>query len=150
MKYNKKNWNRILNTNPVNSSIDPLRHCPRCGPCMMLAGRLDAPSGSECATSSINSTEGPPRLVLRLDSILGPCLWLRVSSLIEEVSPLLDPSLFPSESEVPASGPCVEPELSLRNRPMIDFGCFGFSIPPMMVRCLKWWWRGEKRKKQMR
>lgn len=111
---------------PVSSSIDPLLHCPRCGPCMMLAGRLEAPSGSEWATSSISSTEGPPRLVLLLDSRLGPCLG--PSS--REHSPLFSPRPA-SESDAAASPPpCVEPELSLLKRPMIDLGCFGFSIPP--------------------
>lgn len=116
-----------LFTYPVNSSMDPLLHWPRCGPCIILAGRLDAPSGSECDTSSINSTDGPPKLVLRFDSRLGPCRWLYdVSPLLDDASPFN--SLF-SESDT-ASGPCAELELSLRKRPMIDFGCFGFSIPP--------------------
>lgn len=112
---------------PVSSSIDPLLHCPRWGPCMMLAGRLDAPRGSEWATSSISSTDGPPRLVLLFDSMLGPCLC--PTSL--EHSPLLLSALPPSESDAAASpAPCVELELSLLKRPMIDLGCFGFSIPP--------------------
>lgn len=136
--------------------MDPLRHCPLCGPCMMLAGRLEAPSGSECATSSISSTEGPPRLVLLLDSKLGPCLP-PVS--FDVPSPLFQLSLFPSESETTtlSAAPCVELELSLRKRPMIDFGCFGFSMPPgcrklmrMGVFCFIAEWIGKKRKKCVR
>lgn len=133
----------------MSSSIEPLLHCPRWGPCMMLAGRDEAPSGSEWATSSISNTDGPPRLVLLFESKLGPSRWLE-SPLFEKDSPFIDPSPF-SESDVPASGPCVELELSLRKRPMIDFGCFGFSIPPngaMMIGVFyNEGWRGEKRKK---
>lgn len=96
---------------------------------MMLAGLLDAPRGSECATSSISNTDGPPRLVLLLDNKLGPCL-APVS--FEVPSPLFQLSLFASESDRTtfSAAPCVELELSLRKRPMIDFGCFGFSMPP--------------------
>lgn len=96
---------------------------------MMLAGLLEAPSGSECATSSIRRTEGPPKLVLLFDNKFGPVL--EVTSPFTE-SPLLPSVLFPSVSDPDSNSgaPCVELELSLRNRPMIDFGCFGFSIPP--------------------
>lgn len=99
----------------------------------MLAGRDEAPSGSECATSSMSNTDGPPRLVLLFDNKLGPCFDCpnSESPLIEELSPLVE-SAFPSESDnTGRSAACVELELSLRNRPMIDFGCFGFSIPPI-------------------
>lgn len=138
----------VSKTYPVSSNIDPRLHCPRCGPCIILAGRDEAPNGSECATSSISSTDGPPRLVLRFDSILGACLKEGPIALVEasfEVSAF--GSLVPSESDPATSdGPCPEPELSLRKRPMIDFGCFGFSIPP--EGCCKE--AGEEEKKQMR
>lgn len=119
---------------------------------MMLAGLLDAPSGSECATSSINSTDGPPRLVLRLDNRLGPCL-APVS--FDVPSPLLQLSLFPSESDTTApSPPCVELELSLRKRPMIDFGCFGFSMPPNVGKVMTMevfvQWDGWEEKRKIR
>lgn len=119
---------KLMKSYPVSSNIDPLLHWPRCGPCMMLAGLLDAPRGSEWATSSISSTDGPPRLVLLFDRRLGPCLGCTTSL---DDSPLLLSALPPSESDAAASAPpWVELELSLLNRPMIDLGCFGFSIPP--------------------
>lgn len=98
---------------------------------MILAGLVDAPRGSECATSSIRSTDGPPRLVLRLESRLGPCL---TPISLDVPSPLLQLSLVASESDTTtvSGAPCVELELSLRKRPMIDLGCFGFSMPPVV------------------
>lgn len=106
---------------------------------MILAGLLEAPKGSECATSSIRRIDGPPRLVLLFERRLWlPLGWLKlvsfdpVSTFVRLVSCFKEPS----PSEVPASGaPWVELELSLRNRPMIDLGCFGFSIPPFVSGC---------------
>lgn len=130
-KKKKKTYESHHDTYPVNSNIDPRRHCPLWGPCMILAGLVDAPRGSECATSSIRSTDGPPRLVLRLESRLGPCL---TPISLDVPSPLLQLSLVASESDTTtvSGAPCVELELSLRKRPMIDLGCFGFSMPPVV------------------
>lgn len=126
------------NAHPVNSSIDPLLHCPRCGPCMMLAGRVDAPRGSEWATSSISNTDGPPRLVLLFDNKLVGCLDCPYT--LDELSPFIESALLSESDRTGKSAACVELVLSLRKRPMIDFGCFGFSIPPkgMTMKGVEW------------
>lgn len=125
---------------------------------MILAGLEEAPSGSECATSSISNTDGPPKLVLLLERAFNAHLACKfvISFLIDGVSLLGPPSALaaPSESEAPApSPPCVELELSLRNKPMIDLGCFGFSIPPNIGEMIgenvvKMDWKGKRKKYQ--